>query len=194
MLDWQFVAEPGVFDWRTSVRDRIDSYTPAAADAGQALLRERIATTLRKTVARADPLIAPMARTLAAALWQIAVFADSHDLGRDEQVWMLSPQPRSGPPPRDDTPRSSRTATRPAPATPTERLNNSPTAAAAAVALRPIPALAIQAGGAVAASIAAHRAGLARKAAAGAEQAPRWAHRGREPGGAGGRGCRLPGT
>lgn len=88
MLDWQFVPEPGVFDWRTGVRDRIDAYTPAAADAGQALLWERIATTLRKTVARADPLSAGMARTLAAALWQVAVFADSHGLGEGEQVWM----------------------------------------------------------------------------------------------------------
>lgn len=88
MLDWQFVPEPGVFDWRTGVRDRIDAYTPAAADAGQALLWERIATTLRKTVACAGPLSAGMARTLAAALWQVAVFADSHGLGRGEQVWM----------------------------------------------------------------------------------------------------------
>jgi hypothetical protein len=88
VLDWQFVPEPGVFDWRTGVRDRIDAYTPAAADAGQALLWERIATTLRKIVARADPLSAPMARTLAAALWQVAVFADGHGLGEGEQVWM----------------------------------------------------------------------------------------------------------
>lgn len=70
---------------------------------------------------------------------------------------------------------------RPNPATPAERLKNSPTAAAAAVALRPIPALAIQTGAAVAAAIAAHRAGLARKTASGAEQAPRPPHSGREP-------------
>ena len=88
MLDWQFVPEPGVFDWRTGVRDRIDAYAPAVADAGQALLWERIAATLRKTVARADPLSAPMARALAAALWQVAVFADSHGLGGGERVWM----------------------------------------------------------------------------------------------------------
>lgn len=96
----------------------------------------------------------------------------------------LAPQPRSGPPPRDDTQRSSRTASRPDPATPAERPSNSQTAAAAAVALRPIPALAIHAGGAVAASIAAHRAGLtgrARKAAGGARQAPRSTHCGCEP-------------
>lgn len=99
----------------------------------------------------------------------------------------LAPQPRSGPPPRDDTLRSSRTVSRPDPATPAERLSNSQTAAAATVALRPIPALAIQAGGAVAASIAAHRAGLtalagrARKAATGAGQAPRSTHCGCEP-------------
>jgi len=90
----------------------------------------------------------------------------------------LAPQPRSGPSRRDDTLRSSRTVSRPDPATPAERPSNSQTAAAAAVALRPIPALAIQAGGAVAASTAAHRAGptapadRARKAAAGAGQAP----------------------
>lgn len=93
----------------------------------------------------------------------------------------LATQPRSGPPARDDTQRSSRTVPRPDPATPAERPSNSSTAAAAAVALRPIPAPAIQTGGTVAASIAAHRAGLARKAAAGAEQAPRPTHSGREP-------------
>ncbi|MGC9540754.1 hypothetical protein [Streptomyces sp. UG1] len=185
MLERQFVPEPGVSAWRTGVRDRIDAYTPTAAEAGQALLWERIATTLRKTVARADPLVAPMARTLAAALWQVAVFADSHDLGRGEQVWMA--EETSGPPPRDDTQRSSRTVSRLDPATPAERPSNSQTAAAAAVALRPIPALAIQTGGAVAASITAHHAGptapagRARKAAAGAEQAPRSPHSGREP-------------
>ncbi|ALV33248.1 hypothetical protein [Streptomyces sp. CdTB01] len=177
--DRQFLPEPDVFDWHTPVRDRIDAYTPAAADAGQALLWERIATTLRKTVASADPLSAPMARTLAAALWQAAVLADSHDLGRGEQAWLA--EETSGPPPRDDTQRSSRTVFRPDPATPAERLNNSPTAAAAAVALRPIPALAIQTGGAVAASTAAHRAGLTGKAAAGTEQAPRPPHSGCEP-------------
>ncbi|MCX4862147.1 hypothetical protein [Streptomyces canus] len=107
MLDRQFVPEPGVLDWHTPVRDRIDASTPTAAEAGQALQRERIATTLRKTVARADPLSAPMARTPAAALWQIAVFADSHDLGRGEQVWTAEETP--GPPPRDDTPGSSST-------------------------------------------------------------------------------------
>lgn len=52
MLDRQSVPEPGVYDWHTGVRHRIDAYTPTAADAGQALLWERIATTLRKTVAR----------------------------------------------------------------------------------------------------------------------------------------------
>lgn len=94
----------------------------------------------------------------------------------------LAPQPRSGPPPRDDTQRSSRSLSRPAPvSTPAERVSNSQAAVAAAVALRPIPALAIQAGSAIAASIAAHRAGLDRKAAAGAGQAPRPAHSGCEP-------------
>ena len=68
-----------------------------------------------------------------------------------------------------------------------ERPSNSQTAAAATVALRPIPLLAIQAGGTVAASTAAHHAELtalarrARKAAAGAEQAPRSTHCGCEP-------------
>jgi integrase len=87
MLDWQFVPEPGVFDWRTPIRDRIDAWAPAAADAAGALLWGRIATSVRAAVTRADPLSPAMARTLASALWQVALFCEQRGLGEGERVW-----------------------------------------------------------------------------------------------------------
>lgn len=87
MLDWQFVPEPGVFDWRTAVRDRIETFQPARLDTFGAVLWGRIATSVRQVVARADPLSAGMARTLAAALWQVALFCEQRGLGCGERVW-----------------------------------------------------------------------------------------------------------
>lgn len=87
MLDWQFVPEPGVFDWRTPVRDRVQAWAPARLEGPGAVLWGRSATSVRAVVARADPLSPGMVRALAAALWQVVLFCHQRGLGEGERVW-----------------------------------------------------------------------------------------------------------
>jgi hypothetical protein len=88
VLEWQFVPDAGVLDWRTPVRDAITAWRPKLRDAMEAAWWAGSQRRVREVVGRADPLTAKMAAHLAAALWQIALFCRHRQLGDTERTWL----------------------------------------------------------------------------------------------------------